>query len=110
MAGMTLPRSKAGAGGTAGRPTVVATIRTDNLLMFHYIGSNGAEIWDIAYSVDCVDADIAELVDLEDELLRRYGRRLDELVVKRLDVARPHPDFVGSKAFTYVRISPIEVL
>ncbi|MFJ7907516.1 hypothetical protein [Kitasatospora sp. NPDC096204] len=110
MSSMTLSRSNASAMGATGASIAVHTIRTDNLLMLHHTMESGAEYWDIAYASNCGDDDVMELVDLEALLLQRYGRRLDELVVERLNVARPHPRFAGSSAFTYVRIDPSKVV
>ncbi|MGW3232458.1 hypothetical protein [Kitasatospora sp. NPDC001095] len=81
-------------------------MRSDGLVVIYHAKSSIGEVWDVCYADNLGEGDIAELVDLEGQLLARYGRRLDELIVRRLENAWPHPDFAGSQAHTFVRICP----
>ncbi|MFB8199405.1 hypothetical protein [Kitasatospora purpeofusca] len=80
--------------------------QTENLVIAHHVATGVGEYWDIVYAARITDAEISELVELEEQIIRRFGARLEELVVKRDESFEPHPWFPGCNSYTFVRICP----
>ncbi|MFB7906428.1 hypothetical protein ACFC1T_08390 [Kitasatospora sp. NPDC056076] len=87
-------------------PNRLRVTRSDGLVVIYHAETPMGEVWDICYADNLGEEDIDELIGLEGKLITRYGRRLDELAVQRLENPWPHPDFLGSQMHTFVRICP----
>ncbi|MCX4685461.1 hypothetical protein OG401_14240 [Kitasatospora purpeofusca] len=90
----------------------VRVSQTENLVIAHSMAVSNhhivpmvIEYWDIVYNPSVTDAEINELVALEERVFVRYGIRLERMVVEREENKFPHPWFT-SDTHTYVRLCP----
>ncbi|MFE4513779.1 hypothetical protein ACFRMQ_06205 [Kitasatospora sp. NPDC056783] len=84
----------------------VRLTQAENLVIAHHTATVVTEYWDIVYAPCLTDEEIAELVDLEEQIFMRYGIRPEHMVVTREENDYPHPWFPGSKSHTYSRLCP----